>query len=91
MNGEIGFIKEYREKDGEKQLIIDFNNKLIIFGNNEINHLLLGYVITIHKIQGNSSKAVIVLIHPTQKKMLNRNLLYVAFQEHNKICVLFLI
>lgn len=84
MNGEIGFIKEYREKDGEKQLIIDFNNKLIIFGNNEINHLLLGYVITIHKIQGNSSKAVIVLIHPTQKKMLNRNLLYVAFSRAQK-------
>ena len=44
----------------------------------ELNNILLGYCITIHKSQGSQAKLVIAVIPNNAKKMLSRNLLYVA-------------
>jgi ATP-dependent exoDNAse (exonuclease V) alpha subunit len=60
-------------------IICKFDNQEIVYDKLETNtYLLLAYAITIHKSQGQESKAVITLYSPNQKRVMNRNLLYVG-------------
>ena len=97
MNGDIGRIvnalsrsednPEESEKIG-KDLIIEFDEDTIFWPRENIKNLRLGYAITIHKSQGSQSPAVIVLIDSQHKKLLTRNLLYVAVTRAQKKLVL---
>lgn len=44
----------------------------------EINSLLLGYALTVHKAQGSEWRRVLLLTHSSHNSMLNRELLYTA-------------
>lgn len=75
VNGDIGYI---RNIDNDGNIFIQFDENIIVFEKSEYNRLLLAYSISCHKSQGSESKVVVTFIHPSHKKMLNRQLLYVA-------------
>ena len=78
MNGDIGNVVGYNNSDNDVALVADFNGELVYFNKTEIHNLLIGYAISIHKIQGAQAKAVLILIDPSHKNLLSRNLVYVA-------------
>lgn len=80
MNGDIGYVRDIF--DGEKpKMLVEFDNGLGIIDSKNIKNLLLGYALSIHRVQGAQSKAVIVLIDKSHKTMLSRNLLYVGLSR----------
>ena len=80
MNGDIGVIREfaYNESTGAASFVVQFDERLVYFGQKDLKNLLLGYCISVHKSQGSQAKAIISVIGKNHKKMVTRNLLYVA-------------
>ena len=67
-------------------LIVDFGDKEIMYTKDDLSQLELGYCITTHKSQGDSSKQVVVLVPKAHTFMLNSNLLYVAATRAKERC-----
>lgn len=80
MNGDIGYVREVFESESP-EMIVEFDNGFAVIDGKNIKNLLLGYALSIHRVQGAQSKAVIVLIDKSHKTMLSRNLLYVALSR----------
>ena len=81
MNGDIGYVRAYRENNDFPELLIQYDNGLALAKSADIKNLLLGYSISIHKSQGSQAKIVIVVIDKSHKGMCSRNLLYVALSR----------
>lgn len=81
MNGDIGYVRAYREFNDFPELLIQYDNGLALAKSADIKNLLLGYSISIHKSQGSQAKVVIVVIDKSHKGMCSRNLLYVALSR----------
>lgn len=78
-NGDIGYIRDcVSDNELGNYLVVQYDEHLIGVVGNAIEDLLLGYAISIHKSQGSQSKAVLLVTHKSQKKMLKRNILYVG-------------
>lgn len=73
-NGQDGVIREL----DDKKLIAQFDEELIVFDKAKLQNLLLAYCISVHASQGSEAKYVLNVVSPSHKRMLNRNLLYVA-------------
>lgn len=73
-NGQKGIIRSV----DDKKMVIQFDEELIVFDKFKTQNLLLGYSQSTHSSQGSEAKYVISVVNPIHKKMLNRNLLYVA-------------
>lgn len=80
MNGDIGYVREIFGGESPS-MIVEFDNGLGLFEGKNIHNLLLGYALSIHRVQGAQAKAVIVLIDKSHKSILSRNLLYVALSR----------
>lgn len=80
MNGDIGYVREVFEGESP-EMIVEFDNGFAAIDGKNIKNLLLGYALSIHRVQGAQAKAVIVLIDKSHKAMLSRNLLYVALSR----------
>lgn len=78
MNGDIGYIRACKDTETGPELIVEFDSGLAKIRSSDIADLILGYAVSIHKIQGAQAKAVIVVIDKSHKNMLTRNLFYVA-------------
>ena len=88
MNGDIGYIRHVVDDEIlGKYLIIEFDNQLVMFDHNTIPDLMLGYALSIHKIQGAQSKAVIMLTSKEHRNMTTRNLLYVAASRAQEMLI----
>jgi len=81
-NGETGIIKTI-EKD---KIIIDFNDVLVVYSAKDMSMVNLGYALTIHKSQGDSVKAIILITPSSHTYMLNSNLIYVGLTRMKKRC-----
>lgn len=81
MNGDIGNIRQIAlANDGiSYDIRASFNEEM--FSIKDISSLLLGYAISIHKIQGAQNKAIIVVAAKEHSSLLTRNLLYMAFSR----------
>lgn len=84
MNGDIGYVRDYRVNNGLAELIVEFDVGFVVYRGNNIHYLSLAYATTVHKIQGAQAKAIIFVANDYHKKMLTRNLLYVAFSRAQK-------
>ena len=81
-NGDIGIVRDYRKLDDSRNaLVVEFDNGIALVSGKDIGHLILGYAVSCHKAQGLGYKAVLVVIAPQHKRMLSRNLCYVALSR----------
>lgn len=78
MNGDIGYVRACKDTETGPELIVEFDSGLAKIKGSDIGELILGYAVSIHKIQGAQAKAVIVVIDKSHKNMLTRNLFYVG-------------
>lgn len=81
-NGDIGFIKHIDDKGN---VWVQFDEDMIVYRKSDLENLLLAYACTSHSSQGCEAKGVIFLTHPSQKRMLSRNLCYMSLtraKEH---------
>ncbi len=79
-NGEIGYIKEGKEK----KAIVEFTDKIIAFEEEHAFLLDLAYAISIHKSQGSEFNSVILLLYPEQYILLNKKSLYTGLTRGKK-------
>ena len=81
-NGDIGTVRECRKNfEGQDELVIEFDNKIAAVSGSAIQNLILGYAVSVHKIQGAQSRGIIALVAPEHSRMISRNLLYVEFSR----------
>lgn len=88
-NGDIGTVIDYipptYDADGKitnsPKLIIKYDEAIVLTEGIDITNLLLGYCISVHKIQGSQAKAVICVFDKSHLSLLTRNLLYVGLSR----------
>ena len=81
-NGDIGIIKDINEEG----VVIDWDNGNTVTQNfEEMETIVLGYALTVHKSQGSEYKSVIIPLLSDQKgPLFRRNLLYTAVTRAKK-------
>lgn len=87
MNGDIAIVRECRGDEKNPMLIVEFDEGMAAISGSDIANLLLGYSVSIHKVQGAQNKAIIVVIDKEHKRLLSRNLMYVAFSRAQEYMV----
>ena len=77
-NGDVGYLRsiEYDYTTKTNTVMVEFADGIKNVGS--LSVLKQAYAMSVHKSQGSSAKAVIVLIDPMHGFMLSRNLLYTA-------------
>ena len=81
-NGDIGIVKQiekqYNQKSGETitLMTVDFGGRIATYEREQLDQLVLGYAITVHKSQGGEAPIVISPITTQHYVMLVRNLIY---------------
>ena len=86
MNGQLGVVRDIIENEG---MLVQFDEDLIFVNKGKINHMLLGYALTTHKLQGSTVNYTINIVSEQHSRMLNRNLEYVAITRSREktICI----
>lgn len=84
MNGDIGYVRACKDTETGPELIVEFDSGLAKIRGSDIGELILGYAVSIHKIQGAQAKAVILVIDKSHKGMVTRNLFYVGASRAQK-------
>ena len=78
MNGDIGYVRYIKETNRGIIMAVEFDTGMAQVYGPYMNNLLLGYSVSVHRVQGSEAKAIIVITSPMHKRMLSSNLLYVA-------------
>lgn len=73
-NGDVGTIVD--ADITEHVVSIRFGEKIVEYESHELDEISLAYAISIHKYQGSECPCVIIPIHTSHFKLLQRNLLY---------------
>jgi exodeoxyribonuclease V alpha subunit len=85
-NGDIGFIIDY--DDENKNLIADFEGRIIKYSPDEFDEITLAYAITVHKSQGSEYPCIIMPMVTENFIMLQRNLLYTGITRASKLLIM---
>jgi exodeoxyribonuclease V alpha subunit len=85
-NGDIGRITDIDEID--QAVIVNFDDRDVVYEFNDLDELSLAYAVTIHKSQGSEYPAVIIPVHTQHFVMLQRNLIYTGITRGRKLVVL---
>jgi exodeoxyribonuclease V alpha subunit len=85
-NGDIGMITSINEE--EKEAVILFDNKILVYEFSDLDEITLAYAVTIHKSQGSEYHTVIIPVLMEHFIMLQRNLLYTAITRGKKLVIL---
>lgn len=84
-NGNVGYIKEI----GPDYMIVNLTEQGdIILPQENYDNLSLGYAITVHKKQGDSSPYVIGAIDSSSYALISKELLYTMITRARKYCVI---
>lgn len=85
-NGDLGLIAAI---DAEREsLTVDFGDRHIEYGFDELDHLVLAYATTIHKAQGSEYPAVVMPITTQHFPMLQRPLIYTGITRGRRLVVI---
>ncbi len=79
-NGDIGIVWSSLPQ----KVIVQFPDKDVTYEGEEMKELQLAYAVTVHKSQGSEYERVILVLLPSQKRMLQRNLLYTGVTRAKK-------
>lgn len=83
-NGDIGIVWAV---SGPK-VFVHFPEKEVVYEGEEKRDLRLAYAVTVHKSQGSEYERVILVLLPSQRVMLQRNLLYTGVTRASRRTVL---
>ena len=85
-NGDLGVVARMDTEEGE--LVVDFEGREVAYGFGELDELVLGYAVTVHKSQGSEYPAVVVPLTTQHFPMLQRNLVYTGVTRGKRLVVL---
>jgi len=85
-NGDVGSITEINFV--QQELVVLFDGRAVTYDFSEVDELTLAYAVSIHKYQGSESPCIIIPIHTSHYKLLNRNLLYTGITRGKKLVIL---
>ena len=85
-NGDIGEILKI--DDFEREVLITFDGREVIYDFNELDEVSLAYAITIHKSQGSEFPVVVMPLAMQQYLLLQRNLVYTGITRGRRLVVL---
>ena len=85
-NGDIGLVAALSEQ--ERKLVVNFDDRDVVFEADEMDRLVLAYATSIHKSQGSEYSVVVIPILTSHFVMLSRNLIYTAVTRAKRLCVL---
>ena len=85
-NGDIGVVESVDLE--ERELAVNFDDRLVTYDVSELDELVLAYATTIHKSQGSEYPIVVIPILMNHFVMLQRNLIYTGITRAKKILVL---
>ena len=73
-NGDVGYITKIDTVDQEMKVEID--GREVTYDFSDLDDLVLAYAVSVHKYQGSECLCVVMPVHTTHYKLLQRNLLY---------------
>ncbi|NDD58336.1 MAG: ATP-dependent RecD-like DNA helicase [Chlamydiae bacterium] len=85
-NGDVGRILEINSV--ESSIKVHFDGKTVAYEFHELDELVLAYAVSIHKYQGSECPCIVIPIHTSHFKLLNRNLLYTGITRGKKLVIL---
>jgi len=85
-NGDIGWISRINQED--REMVVDFDGRLIPYASSELDEIVLAYAISVHKSQGSEYPAVILPLTTQHYLLLQRNLIYTGITRAKKLMVL---
>jgi exodeoxyribonuclease V alpha subunit len=85
-NGDIGWISRINQED--REVVVDFDGRLIPYTSSELDEIVLAYAISVHKSQGSEYPAVILPLTTQHYLLLQRNLIYTGITRAKKLMVL---
>jgi exodeoxyribonuclease V alpha subunit len=88
MNGEVAFIVDWDEEEGEARLSLDDGEREIVVPADALETYTLAWALTVHRAQGSQFPAVVAPWSSNYNVMLSRALLYTAVTRAQKLCVL---
>ena len=88
MNGEVAFILDYDEEEGEARLSLDDGEREIVVPVAALGTYDLAWALTVHRSQGSQFPAVVAPWSTQYSIMLSRSLLYTAVTRAQRLCVL---
>ncbi|KAF3362962.1 ATP-dependent RecD-like DNA helicase [Chlamydiales bacterium STE3] len=72
----------------EQSLLVCFDDKEILYESAELDELVLAYAVSVHKYQGSECPCIVMPVHTTHFKLLQRNLLYTGVTRGKRLVVL---
>ena len=88
MNGEVAFIIEWDDEEGEARLSLDDGEREIVVPAVALETYDLAWALTVHRSQGSQFPAVVAPWSTAYAVMLSRALLYTAVTRAQRLCVL---
>ena len=85
-NGDVGRIERLDAEAGT--LVLRFDDREVVYEDDDLDELGLAYAATVHKSQGSEYPAVVIPLHTQHYVMLQRNLLYTAITRGKRLVVL---
>lgn len=85
-NGDVGRIVAIEHTD--QFMVVKFDDKEVEYDFSEVDELVLAYAVSVHKYQGSETPCVVMPVHTTHFKMLQRNLLYTGVTRGKRCVVL---
>ncbi len=85
-NGDIGRIA--RLDDEEREAVLEFDGRSVVYGYDEFDELQHAYAVTIHKAQGSEYPCVVIPVHTQHYMMLHRAIVYTGVTRGRKLVVL---
>lgn len=85
-NGDIGRISHIDV--AEKKIAVMFDDREVTYDFSDLDELVLSYAVSIHKYQGSECPCIVIPIHTSHFKLLNRNLLYTGVTRGKRLVVL---
>jgi len=85
-NGDVGIISHI--DPFEQEMLVKVDERDVVYDFADLDELVLAYAVSVHKYQGSECPCVVIPVHTTHFKLLNRNLLYTAVTRGKKVVVL---
>lgn len=73
---------------GQCVMAVDYGDRVVVYGKQDVYDVDLGYAITIHKSQGSQFPFVVMPVHEVNQFMLTRQLVYTAVTRAEKALLL---